>query len=168
MYVYFKSKFDHNLRPTPLAFKAAWYFSPSQVCKLRLTANDLKLNAWHFFPKTWGNQSLKSELPLYFIAAEDASDQVDAVEWWKAHESDLPLWSNAFKLIILMQPSFAAEERVFLLLASSFAQQQELSLEDYIQFSVMLQYNYCVYVDGVHLFCTLTNCTLLPSLLVSS
>ena len=67
-----------------------------------------------------------------------------------------------------MQPSFAAEERVFLLLASSFAQQQELSLEDYIQFSVMLQYNYCVYVDGVHLFCTLTNCTLLPSLLVSS
>ena len=41
-----------------------------------------------------------------------------------------------------IQPSSAAAERVFSLLQSSFGKQQEQSLEDYIELSVMMQYNY--------------------------
>ena len=44
--------------------------------------------------------------------------------------------------VALIQPSSAAAERVFSILASSFGKQQESSLEDYIQLSVMMQYNY--------------------------
>ena len=38
--------------------------------------------------------------------------------------------------------SSAAAERVFSLLSNSFGARQESSLEDYIQASIMLQYNY--------------------------
>ena len=44
--------------------------------------------------------------------------------------------------VALIQPSSAAAERVFSILASSFGKQQESSLEDYVQLSVMMQYNY--------------------------
>lgn len=75
------------------------------------------------------------------LSGGDVCDQVDAVGWWKVHQSDLPNWSSAFKLVTLVQPSSAAAERVFSLLTSSFTVQQESSLEDYVQLSVMLQYN---------------------------
>ena len=42
-----------------------------------------------------------------------------------------------------MQPSSAAAERVrFSILANSFSSRQEAALEDYIQLSVMWQYNF--------------------------
>ena len=47
----------------------------------------------------------------------------------------LCFWSTAFKLVLLVQPSSAAAERVFSLL------RQSSSLEDYIETSLMLQYN---------------------------
>ena len=47
----------------------------------------------------------------------------------------------AFKLVLLVQPSSAAAERVFSLLQNSFSQRQSSSLEDYIETSLMLQYN---------------------------
>ena len=37
--------------------------------------------------------------------------------------------------------SFAASERVFSLLKASFSDQQELTLQDYVEASLMLQYN---------------------------
>ena len=51
---------------------------------------------------------------------------------------------SSFKLILLVQPSSAAAERVFSLLQNSFTQRQ-FSLEDYIETSIMLQYNHSVY-----------------------
>ena len=53
--------------------------------------------------------------------------------------TDLPMWARSFRKIALIQPSSAAAERVFSILQSSFGKQ---SLEDYIQLSVMLQYNF--------------------------
>ena len=43
-------------------------------------------------------------------------------------ETDLPNWANAGRLILLVQPSSAAYERVFSILNSSFSSQQESSL----------------------------------------
>ena len=80
------------------------------------------------------------ELPTYVAATEDVSTSVDPVQWWKNHATELPKWSEAFQLIVLVQPSSAAAERVFSLL-QTFQNQQESSLEDYIELSIMLQYN---------------------------
>ena len=56
---------------------------------------------------------------------------VDRIVWWRDH-----------KFITLIQPSSAAAERVFSLLANSFNNNQESALKDYIQTSVMIQYNH--------------------------
>ena len=52
------------------------------------------------------------------------------------------MWARSFRKTALIKPSSAAAERVFSLLQSSLGKQQEQSLEDYIQLSVMMQYNY--------------------------
>ena len=45
------------------------------------------------------------------------------------------------KTALLIQPSSAAAERVFSLLNNSFKENQARALEDYIETSIMLQYN---------------------------
>ena len=52
------------------------------------------------------------------------------------------LYGQQAARVLLLQPSSAAAERVFSLLANSFSEQQTRALEDYVQTSVMLQYNY--------------------------
>ena len=61
--------------------------------------------------------------------------------WWKRNEEVLPNWSSTCKSVLLVQPSLAAAERVFSILSNSFTDRQEHSLKDYIETSVMLQYN---------------------------
>ena len=61
--------------------------------------------------------------------------------WWKNNEQVLPNWSSTCKSVLLLQPSSAAAERVFSILSNSFTDRQEHSLKDYIETSVMLQYN---------------------------
>ena len=82
---------------------------------------------------------LKSELPKYLAASEYVSTEQT---WWKFHQEYLPNWAQACRLVLLVQPSSAASERVFSILNQSFSSQQESALEDYTQLSVMLQYNY--------------------------
>jgi len=126
-----------------LAFKAARYFSPSKVNEIKPTAADIdSLRAISFLDSTSTIDGLKTELPLYLDAAEDVSAQTDVLQWWKFHQLELPKWAEACSLVLLMQPSSAAAERVFSILSNSFSSRQELSLEDYIELSVMLQYNY--------------------------
>ena len=84
--------------------------------------------------------SLKTELPAYIAAAAGVSTEIDPISWWKNHATELPNWATAFRAVILVQPSSAAAERVFSIL-QRFTAQQESSLEDYIELSVMLQYN---------------------------
>ena len=137
-YAYFKSKFDNELKSTLDAFKAARYFNPCKVAELKPTATDIDALSSFPFLQSQTISDLKSELPQYLAAAEDVSSKVNPVEWWKAHEDNLPNWARNCKLVLLVQPSSAAAERVFSILASSFSDRQE-SLQDYV---VMLQYNY--------------------------
>ncbi len=53
----------------------------------------------------------------------------------------LPTWSSVKADILLVQPSSAAAECVFSLLKASFGPQQDSALNDYIETSLMLQYN---------------------------
>ena len=83
---------------------------------------------------------LKSEIPTYMAAIEDVSTDINPVAWWKRHAMELPKWANAFRLVLLVQPSSAAAESVFSIV-QRFTAQQQSSLEDYLELSVMLQYN---------------------------
>ena len=56
-------------------------------------------------------------------------------------ERVLPNWSIACKTALLIQPSSAPAECVFSLLNNSFKDNQARALEDYIETSIMLQYN---------------------------
>ena len=55
--------------------------------------------------------------------------------------SNLPQWSAVARKILLMQPSSAAAERILSLLKAVFTEQQEGCLQDYIEASIMLQFN---------------------------
>ena len=72
----------------------------------------------------------QKELPMYIAAAEDVSPEVKVADWWKNHETEIPAWAQACKLILLVQPSSASAERVFSILQNS-THQQHSSLEDY-------------------------------------
>ena len=140
-YSYFKDKMDNDLQLI-LAFKAARYLSPSKV-NLKPTAMDMDAFAAFPFLNTELIDGLKQELPEYLAASEDVSDQIDIMEWWRPQEENdrIPHWTRTCRLVLLVQPSSAAAERVFSLLNNAFNSQQESSLEDYLQLSVVLQYN---------------------------
>ena len=144
-YDYFQAKFDSasgELKTVLLAFKAARYFSPSQLNELKPTITDI--DYLQLFPFIDANLicRLKVELPTYIAAAEDVSPEVQVADWWKNHENEIPVWAEACKLILLVQPSSAAAERVFSILQNYFTHhQQSSSFEDYVSVSVMLQYN---------------------------
>ena len=84
--------------------------------------------------------NLKEELPTYLGRSTDV-DPPDIAQWWKNNELQLPNWSAAAKKACLVQPSSAAAERVFSLL-NSFGTKQNNSLEDYVEGTIMLQYNH--------------------------
>ena len=86
---------------------------------------------------------MKTELADYIAAAESVVESVNPLEWWKAKEENNTLlkWVQAFKLVLLVQPSSGAAECVFSLLNNSFNARQESAMEDYIELSVMMQYN---------------------------
>ena len=138
---YFKQKFESDLQPIVTAFKYARYFDPPKVSELNPSATDIDhLKAFPFLSNKL--EDLKKELPSYLAKVDGLSPNIDKLEWWKVHENELPYWSAACQLVLLVQPSSAAAERVFSLLSNSFGDQQTSSLEETIETSIMLQYNY--------------------------
>ena len=74
-------------------------------------------------------------------AGGEGSTEPKTLTFWNGHEDDLPNWSKAARQVLLVQPSSASSERVFSLLRNSFGERQHSSLQDYIEASLMLQYN---------------------------
>ena len=72
--------------------------------------------------------NLKDELPSYLAKATDISHDVCPFTWWQANTSELPHWSAATGMIVLIQPISAASERVFSLLNNTFCDRQDASL----------------------------------------
>ena len=140
---YFASKFNEangELAPVLAAFKACRLFSPSQLYAMKPSVQAVDdLGAVPFLRSKLS--SLKTELPRYIAASEDVSSETSVLDWWEKNGCKLPHWADAFKLSLLAQPSSAAAERVFSLLQNSFGNRQQSSLEDYIETSLMLQYN---------------------------
>ena len=91
--------------------------------QLKLTGTDIDAFAAFPFIHTECMDGLKLELPDYLAAAEDVSDQVDIMEWWKAQEENdaMPHWTRTCKLVLLVQPSSASAKRVFSLLNNNLS-----------------------------------------------
>ena len=139
--VYFNEHLSGSMSIPLAAFKAARLFLPLKIQEMKpdCAAVD-SLSAFPFLENTT-LVSLKSELPQYMSAAEDVDPTYSPLEFWKNHELSLPAWATAARKVLLVQPSSAASERVFSLLKNSFGDQQQCALQDYIETSLMLQYN---------------------------
>ena len=109
------------------------------------TADDIEeLNVFHFlYPPNI--EQLKAELPAYLARASVillfSDESCDTLSWWKNNSTEFSQWSKSAQNVFLIQPSSASAERVFSIL-NKFSDNQINSLEDYVESSVMLQYNY--------------------------
>ena len=137
---YYFQQVSTNMKPALEAFKAARLFSPFRLNEINPSVASLDtLTAFPFL----GSEipTLKQELPVYQAAAQDVDCSHDPLLFWKNHETQLPTWAKAARQVLLVQPSSAASERVFSLLRNSFGERQNASLQDYIETSLMYQYN---------------------------
>ena len=139
---YFVNQLTSSLKMSLAIFKGCRLFSPQKVREMKPTAQSLdeSLSCIPFIDAA-EREGLKEELPTYLARVADIDKMFDQLEWWKLNSSTLPNWSTAAKKIVLVQPSSAAAERVFSLLKQSFGEQQDSSLQDYIEASLMLQFN---------------------------
>ena len=139
---YFVTKFTQDLSDSVAAFKAARLFVPQKVTEMQPTANAIDdLTVFPFLNKPTILSQLKAELPEYSVKAEDVSAGMTPLGWWKRLEHCLPTWFASVRIIVLIQPSSAAAKRVFSLLKATFNKCQDGSLQDYIEASLMFQYN---------------------------
>ena len=140
----FLRKFNVDLHNTLRALQAARVMCRVTVQWLRSTPANVKaLRQFPFLDSHDVIASLVTELPTYIAAAQDVrmSCEEDKVKWLRQQSDNLPNWSSAVMKVLLVQPSSAAAERVFSLLNASFNDLQDHALVDYLQASVMLQYN---------------------------
>ena len=140
---YYTAKFEGELKPLVSLFKVAWVFSPLKLKDTQVSTStvDELVSTFPFLNTPSNVNGLKSELPTYMTPIEDINPSTDIIEWWFRHKAILPNWHSAFEKVLLIQPSSATVKRAFSLLQNSFSNKQSRSLEDYIETSVMLQYN---------------------------
>ena len=139
---YYKEHLKADLMNIPMkAFKAARLFSPHILQKTKPECNALTdLLAFPFITEATLT-ALKEEFPKYAAIAEDVSSEFTVLDFWKNYSKALPKWGEAASQALLCQPSSAAAERVFSVMNSCFGDQQLSSLEDYLEASIIMQYN---------------------------
>ena len=93
---------------------------------------------------------LKLQMPQYLAAAANApafnkgsvADYSDAIlGWWRDNSSTFPAWALGARIVFAVSPNSASCERVFALLKNLFGEEQMSALADYVQASLMLNYN---------------------------
>ena len=138
---YYFQQLSTSMKEPLAAFKAARLFSPFKLSEMNPSVAAIDFLASFPFLSSANVSSLKAEFPLYTAAAEDIDTSYVPLLFWKRHESDLPNWSRAARQVLLVQPFSAASEHVFSVLRNSFGERQNSALQDYIETSLMLQYN---------------------------
>ena len=142
-YQYYQDKFILGpLQPLVMIFKSCRLFYPVKVKEMQPDAVALNtLRRVPFFDVDNVIQPLQRELAASQALTDDVAGEINVLEWWSQHSEEVPSWAIACKQVLLLQPSSAASERVFSLLQNSFNNRQEQALEDYIETSLILQYN---------------------------
>ena len=153
---YFLQRMKTDCLPRVAMARLARILNPTRVLDIGISIDDATAfcNVFPFkeFRTPEFVKSLCEELPAYKSRAascridETGPHSVTALAeaiwlWWSRQESFLPTWCAAAKVIALISPSSAAVERVFSILRRHFGDDQKRSLEDYVEGSVMLEYN---------------------------
>ena len=139
---YYQEHLQASIMSVPLkAFKAARLFDPHFISKTKPGSIPLTSLSTISFITEPVLSNLKQEFPQYVAAVEDISSDLDVVLFWKQHANNIPNWKEVAAKLLLLQPSSAAAERVFSLLKNTFGEQQLNSLEDYLEASLIIQYN---------------------------
>ena len=124
---------NNELSVSLSAFKAACLFVPVKLKEMKPDITIVNtLRNFTFLNSQSILDDLKSEFTQYVAKAVD----VDTLLWWLNHSEELPNWSSAAQIVVLVQPSV---ERVFSILKASFGHLQDNALQDYIESSLMLQ-----------------------------
>ena len=93
---------------------------------------------------------MKQQLPLYMAAAANApvvnkasvDDYTEAILlWWRTNGASFHAWALAARVIFAISPNSASCERVFALLKHLFGEEQDNSLADMLEASLMLNYH---------------------------
>ena len=141
VFSYFLTKFQVDLKPAVDAFKAARLFWPQKINDLNPDSEAIdSLRAFPFLQDQVLLSNLKAELPHYLVST------VDPLDWWSHHTETLPHWSATASLVMLVQPSSAAAERVFSLLTNTFSECQDASM----LLSVLFFYNYTSIIISIN------------------
>ena len=83
--------FGNDLKEEVSAFKYAQYFDPTKINELKPTSNDIgNLRVIPFLDTNTIINGLKTELAYYMAKANGLSLNVDKLDWWKQHETELP------------------------------------------------------------------------------
>ena len=143
---FFLRKLHVDLVDNVTAFRGALIFDPVTAQSLNDTGADIqRFRCFPFFDNDELLQGLLDQLPHYLAAIVDVDivKPEDKWMWWRRQreEPNLTNWCSAVQKLVLVQPSSAASERVFSLLAATYSHQQESSLEDGLEASIMMQYN---------------------------
>ena len=111
---YFTQKMTGELKDLVSAFKAAKLFCPQRVVEIGPTAIEVDcLRVFPFLDDTSAIGGLKEELPQYLTLAADASHEIEPLDWWKRHETDLPKWSGAARKIVYWCNHLRPQQSVF-------------------------------------------------------
>ena len=72
---------------------------------------------------------------------KDGEDTFDLLAWWRANAEELAPWVAVLRAVLAHSPNSCPPERVFSILNDSFGDDQKRALADYMEFSLMIQYN---------------------------
>ena len=133
---YYFNQLATSMKEPHEAFKAARLFSPAKVQQIRPIVSALDtLSVFPFLSSQI--PALKEEFLLYVAASEDIDPSYDPLQFWRQHEQSLLAWSQA----VYSNSTIFSCIGVFSLLTNSFGERQSSSLQDYIEASIMMQYN---------------------------
>ena len=139
---YFVALLEGDLAIPLKIFRIARIFNPMFAWTANITSE--MLNDLRAFPAFKNNdiiEELAAKLPVYLSLLETVKAEISFQTLWKIHNASLPSFC-CLKRLLLFQPSSAAAERVFSLLKHVLrASEGGEILNDWLELSVMKQYN---------------------------
>ena len=141
--MWFLRKLNIDLAPFVSAFRRARVFDPVVAQGLNITPDIVRgLSCFLFLAGEGVLPDLEDELPAYLAAIVDVHLESAINKWhWWSRQIELVHWQDTVRKAILVQPSSAASERVFSLLAVCFNDEQKSALAEAVEASVMLRFN---------------------------
>lgn len=86
-------------------------------------------------------QQLIKEIAVYYGIVQALEKEVTSLQHFWRKTENLPTWKICVEFVSLLQPSSGAAERAFAVLRGSFDSQQESTLADYKETSVLIRFN---------------------------